>query len=92
MSQYFINKMEKAPDRHVVILLLSAAFILAQFIVELILVSFLINVAPSVGTFLYGAKWVPTVIHVTITVILLWYAGTCGDHYCKQMTKNNLKK
>ncbi|MFA5870486.1 MAG: hypothetical protein WC842_01170 [Candidatus Paceibacterota bacterium] len=84
--------MEKAPDRHVVILLLSAAFILAQFIVELILVSFLINVFPPVGTFLYGTKWIPTVIHMTLTVILLWYAGTCGDHYCRHMKKNDLKK
>ena len=88
MSQYLINKMEQAPNRHMIILLLSAAFILAQFIVEIIIVSFLINIIPSTGTFLYAHQWIFGIVHMIFTVILLWFAGKCGDNYCSHFKKN----
>gem|GEM_PF-2467976 len=74
--------MEQSPNRHIIVLLLSAAFILAQFIVELIFISFLINIVPAIGTFLYNSSWFLATIHIIITVVLLWYAGKCRDRYC----------
>lgn len=69
-------------NRHVVIFLLSLALVIAQCIVELIFVSFLITISPDIGTFLYSEKLVFVILHIIITIVLLWYAGRCGDRYC----------
>jgi len=74
-----------------VILFVSLVFVVAQFIVELIVVSFLVNVMPSIGTFLYTQKTIFVVIHTIITVVLLWFAGNCSDSYCLRK-KEKLEK
>lgn len=69
-------------NRHVAILFMSFDFVLIQFVVELVFVSFLINISPEIGTLIYRQKTVFVIVHILITVILLWYAGKCGDAYC----------
>ena len=84
------SPVKKTPNRHLVIFLLSVSFVLVQCILELIFISLFINAIPELGTFLYAHMWIPSVIHIVCTVILLWYAGIYGDRYCARSSSSRI--
>ena len=56
---------------HIATLLIALAFLLAQFIVETLVVYGLMRFLPNIGTFLYTSKEVVVVIHLGITALLI---------------------
>ncbi|MFA6364819.1 MAG: hypothetical protein WCW78_00250 [Candidatus Paceibacterota bacterium] len=69
---------------HIAMLMTALAFLIAQFIGELLIVYIITQLFPDAGTFLYASKQIVVFFHLLLTLVLVLYAKPVSKRFYKE--------